>query len=222
MCYSASKRCTNVPRHISDRPPRRRLGVHGQRCVLGAVSDPRGGACGGPHGRRRAAPARAHGDDRIRRRERPLAHRDGRRQRSSGHRRRGHELIGDAATEDGLSAAHPTSSEPLPCPLLPPYSPQAPSVTSKQNMAGRWYPTRVFAWLLATACAAHAGEATEAASGAAGQSKLMIGSMLMTDYIYRGDISRSVSLALGKRHEPCFSLESRAFSPDHCNHDLSG
>src|SRR5215472_2015873 len=48
------------------------------------------------------------------------------------------------------------------------------------------HPTRVLAWLLATACAAHAGEATEAASGAPDQFKLMIGSMLMTDYIYRG------------------------------------
>src|SRR5215813_14674446 len=47
-------------------------------------------------------------------------------------------------------------------------------------------PTRVLAWLLASACAAHAGEATEAASGTADQFKLMIGSMLMTDYIYRG------------------------------------
>jgi len=46
--------------------------------------------------------------------------------------------------------------------------------------------TRVLAWLLATACAAHAGEATEAASGTADQFKLMIGSMLMSDYIYRG------------------------------------
>ena len=45
---------------------------------------------------------------------------------------------------------------------------------------------RVLAWLLATACAAHAGEATESASGTADQFKLMIGSMLMTDYIYRG------------------------------------
>jgi uncharacterized protein (TIGR02001 family) len=46
--------------------------------------------------------------------------------------------------------------------------------------------TRVLAWLVAMACAAHAGEATEAASGTADQFKLMIGSMLMTDYIYRG------------------------------------
>src|SRR5262245_66489340 len=47
-------------------------------------------------------------------------------------------------------------------------------------------PTHVLAWLLATACAAHAGEATQAASGTAYQFKLMIGSLLMTDYIYRG------------------------------------
>jgi hypothetical protein len=46
--------------------------------------------------------------------------------------------------------------------------------------------TRVLVWLLATACAAHAGETTQAASGTADQFKLMIGSMLMTDYIYRG------------------------------------
>src|SRR5262249_35725361 len=48
------------------------------------------------------------------------------------------------------------------------------------------HPTRILAWLLATACAAHAGETTEAASGTADQFKLMIGSMLMSDYIYRG------------------------------------
>jgi hypothetical protein len=36
------------------------------------------------------------------------------------------------------------------------------------------------------ACAAQSGEATEAASGTADQFKLMIGSLLMTDYIYRG------------------------------------
>ena len=47
-------------------------------------------------------------------------------------------------------------------------------------------PTPVLAWLLATAYAAHAGEATDAASAAADQFKLMVGSALMTDYIYRG------------------------------------
>ena len=49
-------------------------------------------------------------------------------------------------------------------------------------------PTHVLAWLLATACAAHAGEATEAATGA-DQFKLTVGSLLMTDYIYRGPSS---------------------------------
>ena len=47
-------------------------------------------------------------------------------------------------------------------------------------------PTHVLAWLLATAYAAHAAEATDAASAAADQFKLMVGSALMTDYIYRG------------------------------------
>src|SRR5215831_11306516 len=47
-------------------------------------------------------------------------------------------------------------------------------------------PTHVLAWLLGTAYAAHAGEATDAASAAADQFKLMVGSALMTDYIYRG------------------------------------
>jgi uncharacterized protein (TIGR02001 family) len=47
-------------------------------------------------------------------------------------------------------------------------------------------PTHVLAWLLATEYAAHAGEATDAASAAADQFKLMVGSELMTDYIYRG------------------------------------
>ncbi len=45
---------------------------------------------------------------------------------------------------------------------------------------------RVLAWLLATACAAHAGEATEAASATTDQFKLLIGSVLMSDYIFRG------------------------------------
>jgi uncharacterized protein (TIGR02001 family) len=53
-------------------------------------------------------------------------------------------------------------------------------------MAGRRHPMRVLAWLLATACAAHAGEATEAASATTDQFKLLIGSVLMSDYIYRG------------------------------------
>jgi hypothetical protein len=53
-------------------------------------------------------------------------------------------------------------------------------------MPGRRHPMRVLAWLLATACAAHAGEATEAASGTTDQFKLLIGSVLMSDYIFRG------------------------------------
>src|SRR5258706_826876 len=48
------------------------------------------------------------------------------------------------------------------------------------------HPTRVLACLLATACAAHAGEATDAAATAADQSKLTTGAVLMSDYIYRG------------------------------------
>ncbi len=48
------------------------------------------------------------------------------------------------------------------------------------------HPTRVLACLLATACAAHAGEATDATATAADQSKLTTGAVLMSDYIYRG------------------------------------
>src|SRR5260370_39270425 len=48
------------------------------------------------------------------------------------------------------------------------------------------HPTRVLACLLATACAAHAGEATDAAATAADQSKLTTRAVLMSDYIYRG------------------------------------
>ena len=56
-------------------------------------------------------------------------------------------------------------------------------------MAGRRHPMRVLAWLLATAGAAHADEATQAASGTPDQFKLLIGSVLMSDYIYRGNSS---------------------------------
>jgi uncharacterized protein (TIGR02001 family) len=45
---------------------------------------------------------------------------------------------------------------------------------------------RVLAWLVAMACAAHAGEATDASTAATDQSKLTFGAMLMSDYIYRG------------------------------------
>ena len=75
------------------------------------------------------------------------------------------------------------------CPVLPLYSRQTPSITPKQNMAGRRHPMRVLAWLLATASAAHAGEATEAASATTDQFKLLIGSVLMSDYIFRGNSS---------------------------------
>src|SRR5262249_20841680 len=64
------------------------------------------------------------------------------------------------------------------CPAHPTRNPAMPRLAPR--------PTHVLAWLLATACAAHAGEATEAASGTADQFKLMVGSLLMTDYIYRG------------------------------------
>jgi len=72
--------------------------------------------------------------------------------------------------------------------------------------------TRTLVWLVATACAAHAGEATEAASGTADQFKLMIGSMLMTDYIYRGIRPPDASPGVGKHHDACISLESSAIS----------
>ncbi len=42
------------------------------------------------------------------------------------------------------------------------------------------------AWLIATTCAAHAEEAKDAANAAADPFKLTVGSVLMTDYIYRG------------------------------------
>src|SRR4029450_6769219 len=44
-------------------------------------------------------------------------------------------------------------------------------------------PLRVLAWLIATACSAHAGED---GSMAADPSKLTAGATLMSDYIYRG------------------------------------
>ncbi len=48
------------------------------------------------------------------------------------------------------------------------------------------HPTRVLAWLVATACAAHAAEATDAPTAPADPFKLTAGALLMTDYIYRG------------------------------------
>ena len=46
--------------------------------------------------------------------------------------------------------------------------------------------SRVLAWLVAGACATHAGEVTQFWAPAADQSKLTAGAALMTDYIYRG------------------------------------
>ena len=57
---------------------------------------------------------------------------------------------------------------------------------------------RVLAWLVAGACATHAGEVTQSWAPAADQSKLTAGAALMTDYIYRGSRSRDVSRAIGK------------------------
>lgn len=45
---------------------------------------------------------------------------------------------------------------------------------------------RILAWLIATSCAAHAGEAADTPAAAPDQFKLMVGSVLMSDYIYRG------------------------------------
>src|SRR5215470_17075092 len=49
-----------------------------------------------------------------------------------------------------------------------------PTATKRAMLRLAPHPTRVLAWLLATACAAHAGEATETASGTADQFKLTI------------------------------------------------
>ena len=48
------------------------------------------------------------------------------------------------------------------------------------------HPKRVLAWLIATSCAAHAGEAANAPATVPDPFKLMAGSALMTDYVYRG------------------------------------
>src|SRR6266540_3227645 len=47
------------------------------------------------------------------------------------------------------------------------------------------HPLRVLAWLIATACSAHAGETADG-STAADPSNVTAGATLMTDYIYRG------------------------------------
>src|SRR5262245_4148159 len=72
--------------------------------------------------------------------------------------------------------------------------------------------TRLLAWLVAmVACAAHAEEAKESTAAPADQSKVTVGAMLMTDYIYRGNMSRRASLAVGKRHDACFARNHRHF-----------
>src|SRR2546430_13812117 len=92
-------------------------------------------------------------------------------------------------------------------PVLALYPRRTPSITSKQNMVGRRPPMRVLAWLLASACAAHAGEATEAASTTTDQFKLLIGSVLMSDYIFRGSArTRDNELSGSVRHLPSFDF----------------
>ena len=50
--------------------------------------------------------------------------------------------------------------------------------------------TRLLAWLVAMlACAAHAEEAKDSTAAPADQSKVTVGAMLMSDYIYRGNSS---------------------------------
>ena len=56
---------------------------------------------------------------------------------------------------------------------------------------------RVLAWLIATSCAAHAGEATEPAVTAPAYPKLTAGAVLMSDYIYRGISYSAHQPALG-------------------------
>ena len=60
------------------------------------------------------------------------------------------------------------------------------------HLAG--HSTRLLAWLVAmVACAAHAEEAKDATAAPADQSKVTVGAMLMTDYIYRGISSHKQS-----------------------------
>jgi hypothetical protein len=62
-------------------------------------------------------------------------------------------------------------------------------------------PLRVLAWLIATACSAHAGEDGPTA---ADPSKLTAGAMLMTDYIYRGIRLQDAPPDAGKRQDLAF------------------
>jgi len=72
----------------------------------------------------------------------------------------------------------------------------------------------LLAWLIATSCAAHAGEATESAVTAPAYPKLTAGAVLMSDYIYRGISSHKASRNIGKRHNACTSSTMRPISPD--------
>jgi hypothetical protein len=80
-------------------------------------------------------------------------------------------------------------------------------------------PLRVLAWLIATACSAHAGEDGPTA---ADPSKLTAGAMLMTDYIYRGLRPLDAPPDVGKHHDACISSESGPFSPVCYDHERSG
>jgi hypothetical protein len=62
----------------------------------------------------------------------------------------------------------------------------------------------VLAWLVVSACAARAEEATDSASAAAQQPRVTAGAVLLTDYIYRGIIHRLWPAAAGKQRVSCF------------------
>jgi hypothetical protein len=65
------------------------------------------------------------------------------------------------------------------------------------------HPTRVLACLVVMACGARAEEATTA-TPTADQSKVTVGAMLMSDYIYRGISPKYAPPGAGKRHAACF------------------
>jgi hypothetical protein len=80
------------------------------------------------------------------------------------------------------------------------------------------HPMRVLACLIATACGAHAEEATNA-TPMADQSKITVGATLMSDYIYRGSSWHKRQRAIGKRQSACFPSMIRAFSSECCIHE---
>jgi hypothetical protein len=51
----------------------------------------------------------------------------------------------------------------------------------------------VLAWLVVSACAARAEDATDSASAATQQLRVRAGALLLSDYIYRGISSRNAS-----------------------------